>query len=168
VPSTARRRNRSTSASPTTTCASGRRRPRLYLKIPCRSSGALSEITADAIHPGYGFLSERAEFAEIVKASNIVFIGPSGEIRQMGDKAMAKKLAQEAGCHGAGLPGPCADATKAWASRRNGFRSSSSGGGRGVGHGAGEPGTVGHAGLLCQLLGHRLVAHLRSAPASGR
>src|SRR5205814_371615 len=65
-----------------------------YLKIP--QIIAAAEITgADAIHPGYGFLSERAEFAEIVAASNITFIGPTPEqIRQMGDKAQAKKLAQ--------------------------------------------------------------------------
>ncbi len=67
-----------------------------YLKIP--QIIAAAEITgADAIHPGYGFLSERAEFAEIVAASNITFIGPTpDQIRQMGDKAQAKKLAKEA------------------------------------------------------------------------
>ena len=49
----------------------------LYLNIP--SIIAAAEITgADAIHPGYGFLAENAEFAEICKASNITFIGPSG------------------------------------------------------------------------------------------
>jgi acetyl-CoA carboxylase biotin carboxylase subunit len=82
-----------------------------YLKIP--QIIAAAEITgADAIHPGYGFLSERAEFAEIVKASNITFIGPTAEqIRLMGDKAMAKKLAQEAGVPTVpGSPGPVADA----------------------------------------------------------
>ena len=43
---------------------------------------------AEAIHPGYGFLSENAHFAEICRASNIAFIGPSSEaIRTMGDKA---------------------------------------------------------------------------------
>ncbi len=85
-----------------------------YLKIP--QIIAAAEITgADAIHPGYGFLSERAEFAEIVKASNITFIGPTAEqIRQMGDKAQAKKLAQEAGVPTVpGSPGPVADADEA-------------------------------------------------------
>ena len=59
---------------------------------------AAAEITgADAIHPGYGFLAENAEFSETCKASNITFIGPSGEqIRLMGDKATARRLAQEA------------------------------------------------------------------------
>src|SRR5438034_7500790 len=66
-----------------------------YLNIPRIIAAA--EITgADAIHPGYGFLAENAEFADIVKASNITFIGPTGEqIRQMGDKAAARKLAQK-------------------------------------------------------------------------
>src|SRR5437588_12311326 len=66
-----------------------------YLKISRIIAAA--EITgADAIHPGYGFLAENAEFADIVKASNITFIGPSGDqIRQMGDKAAARKLAQK-------------------------------------------------------------------------
>ncbi len=82
-----------------------------YLRIP--QIIAAAEITgADAIHPGYGFLSERAEFAEIVAASNITFIGPTPEqIRQMGDKAQAKKLAQEANVPTVpGSPGPVADA----------------------------------------------------------
>jgi acetyl-CoA carboxylase biotin carboxylase subunit len=59
---------------------------------------AAAEITgADAIHPGYGFLAENAEFAEICKASNITFIGPTpDQIRQMGDKASARRLAKEA------------------------------------------------------------------------
>src|SRR5258708_10354860 len=66
-----------------------------YLNIPRIIAAA--EITgADAIHPGYGFLAENAEFADIVATSNITFIGPSGEqIRQMGDKAAARKLAQK-------------------------------------------------------------------------
>jgi acetyl-CoA carboxylase biotin carboxylase subunit len=67
-----------------------------YLRIP--SLIAAAEITgADAIHPGYGFLAENAEFAETCRASNIAFIGPTPEqIRSMGDKATAKRLAMEA------------------------------------------------------------------------
>ncbi|MEP6475164.1 MAG: biotin carboxylase N-terminal domain-containing protein, partial [Gemmatimonadota bacterium] len=67
-----------------------------YLRIP--SLIAAAEITgADAIHPGYGFLAENAEFAETCRASNIAFIGPTPEqIRSMGDKATAKRLAQAA------------------------------------------------------------------------
>ena len=60
---------------------------------------AAAEITgADAIHPGYGFLAENYEFAQICKASNIAFIGPTAEqIQAMGDKASARRLAKEAG-----------------------------------------------------------------------
>jgi len=78
-----------------------------YLNIPRLIAAA--EITgADAIHPGYGFLAENAEFAEKVGASNITFIGPSPEqIRQMGDKAAARKLATEQGVPTVpGSPGP--------------------------------------------------------------
>ena len=53
---------------------------------------------ADAIHPGYGFLSENAEFAEIVADHGITFIGPAPHhIRTMGDKVIAKKTALESG-----------------------------------------------------------------------
>ncbi len=64
-----------------------------YLNIPAIISAA--EISnADAIHPGYGFLSENARFAEIVEEHKIAFIGPKPEhIRTMGDKVQAKKTA---------------------------------------------------------------------------
>jgi acetyl-CoA carboxylase biotin carboxylase subunit len=53
---------------------------------------------ADSIHPGYGFLSENAEFAAKVEQSGLIFIGPSHEsIKLMGDKVVAKELAQKAG-----------------------------------------------------------------------
>ncbi|MGQ2902845.1 MAG: acetyl-CoA carboxylase biotin carboxylase subunit [Neoaquamicrobium sediminum] len=60
---------------------------------------AACEITgADAIHPGYGFLSENAKFADILAAHNITFIGPSGDhIRVMGDKIEAKRTAKRLG-----------------------------------------------------------------------
>jgi len=60
---------------------------------------AACEITgADAIHPGYGFLSENAKFADILEAHNITFIGPSADhIRVMGDKIEAKKTAKRLG-----------------------------------------------------------------------
>ncbi|MDE1915136.1 MAG: acetyl-CoA carboxylase biotin carboxylase subunit [Sphingomonadales bacterium] len=68
-----------------------------YLNIAAIISAA--EITgADAIHPGYGFLSENARFAEIVEAHGITWIGPKPEhIRTMGDKVTAKKTAGELG-----------------------------------------------------------------------
>jgi acetyl-CoA carboxylase biotin carboxylase subunit len=68
-----------------------------YLNVPRLIAAA--EITgADAIHPGYGFLAENAEFAQICQESNLVFIGPTPEqIRQMGDKAEARRLMSEAG-----------------------------------------------------------------------
>ena len=62
-----------------------------YLNIP-RLIAAAEVTGADAIHPGYGFLAENAEFAEICERSDITFIGPSPEsIRLMGDKAMARQ-----------------------------------------------------------------------------
>ena len=68
-----------------------------YLNIPNIISAA--EITgADAIHPGYGFLSENANFAEICETCNLKFIGPSPQaIRSMGDKAEARRIAKEVG-----------------------------------------------------------------------
>ncbi len=67
-----------------------------YLNIPAIISAA--EVTdAEAIHPGYGFLSENADFSEKVEQSGFVFIGPKAEtIRKMGDKIEAKKAMQAA------------------------------------------------------------------------
>ncbi len=68
-----------------------------YLNIPAIISAA--EVTdAEAIHPGYGFLSENADFAERVEQSGFAFIGPRAEtIRLMGDKVSAKDAMREAG-----------------------------------------------------------------------
>ncbi len=68
-----------------------------YLDIPAIM--AACEITgADAVHPGYGFLSENAKFAEILEEHNITFIGPTSDhIKIMGDKITAKKTAEELG-----------------------------------------------------------------------
>ena len=68
-----------------------------YLNIPAIISAA--EVTdAEAIHPGYGFLSENADFADRVEKSGFTFIGPRGDtIRLMGDKVNAKKAMLEAG-----------------------------------------------------------------------
>jgi acetyl-CoA carboxylase, biotin carboxylase subunit len=68
-----------------------------YLHIPALIAAA--EITgAQAIHPGYGFLSENARFAEIVEAHGMTFIGPKPDhIRMMGDKIVAKKTVKDVG-----------------------------------------------------------------------
>ena len=95
-----------------------------YLKIPRIIAAA--EITgADAIHPGYGFLAENAEFAETCQASNIAFIGPTAEqIRVMGDKAAARKAMTEVGVPIIpGTPGPVEDSDEALIFARNaGYR----------------------------------------------
>jgi Acetyl/propionyl-CoA carboxylase, alpha subunit len=59
---------------------------------------AIRQTRADAVHPGYGFLSENASFVSRLKEEGVVFIGPTAEcIRGMGDKLESKKLAKEAG-----------------------------------------------------------------------
>ena len=99
--------------------ASGRRRRAIrYLNIPRIIAAA--EITgADAIHPGYGFLAENAEFAETCAASNMTFIGPTPEqIRVMGDKAAARTAMAAARVPIIpGTPGPVEDADEALALR---------------------------------------------------
>jgi len=68
-----------------------------YLNIPSLMS-AIELTGAEAVHPGYGFLSENANFAKILEESNIKFIGPSSNlIKMMGDKIQAKKIAKENG-----------------------------------------------------------------------
>jgi len=68
-----------------------------YLNIPSIIS-ALEITGADAIHPGYGFLSENYKFAQILEEHNIKFIGPRSEIiKKMGDKIEAKKIAKDLG-----------------------------------------------------------------------
>ncbi len=68
-----------------------------YLNIPAIMS-AIELTNSEAVHPGYGFLSENAEFAKILEENNIKFIGPSASlIRKMGDKIQAKKIAKQYG-----------------------------------------------------------------------
>ncbi len=68
-----------------------------YLNIPAILS-AIELTNADAVHPGYGFLSENFEFAKILEDYNIKFIGPSSKlIKMMGDKIQAKKIAKDYG-----------------------------------------------------------------------
>ena len=109
-----------------------------YLKIPRIIAAA--EITgADAIHPGYGFLAENAEFAETCLASNITFIGPTAEqIRVMGDKASARKAMAAVGVPIVpGSPGPVEDPDEALGfAREIGFpviiKAAAGGGGKGM------------------------------------
>jgi len=68
-----------------------------YLNIP-RIMEAIKSTGAQAVHPGYGFLSENAEFSQTLQDAGIEFIGPNANaIRAMGDKIMSMRLAQEAG-----------------------------------------------------------------------
>ena len=68
-----------------------------YLNIPSIMS-AIELTNAEAVHPGYGFLSENPEFAKILEDYKIKFIGPSSKlIKMMGDKIQAKKIAKEYG-----------------------------------------------------------------------
>ena len=109
-----------------------------YLRIPALIAAA--EITgADAIHPGYGFLAENAEFSETCAASNITFIGPTAEqIQAMGDKASARRLAREAQVATVpGTPGTIDDAEEALAAADGiGFpviiKATAGGGGKGM------------------------------------
>ena len=109
-----------------------------YLSIS--SIIAAAEITgADAIHPGYGYLSENAHFAEIVNECNLTFIGPPARaIRLMGDKAVARETAKKAGVPIIpGSEGPLRSADEAVSvAREIGFpvilKAAAGGGGRGM------------------------------------
>src|SRR5580692_11657127 len=116
-----------------------------YLNMPAII--AACEITgAEAIHPGYGFLSENAKFADIVKEHGITFIGPTPEhIRMMGDKITAMQTVKALGIPT--VPGSDGEVTDADASRlaeEIGYpvliKATAGGGGRGmkVAHNAGE------------------------------
>jgi len=85
-----------------------------YLNIPNIISAA-EIVHADAIHPGYGFLSENAQFAEIVESHNIIWVGPKPEhIRTMGDKIEAKRTAAKLGLPLVpGSPGPLTSVAQA-------------------------------------------------------
>ena len=109
-----------------------------YLNVPALL--AACEITgADAVHPGYGFLSENARFAEILAEHSIHFIGPKAEhIRQMGDKIEAKRTAKALGipCVPGSEGGVDSDAEALGIAREIGFpvlvKAAAGGGGRGM------------------------------------
>ncbi|HEX4304203.1 MAG TPA: acetyl-CoA carboxylase biotin carboxylase subunit [Rhizomicrobium sp.] len=108
-----------------------------YLNIPAIISAC--EITgAEAIHPGYGFLSENARFAEIVREHGITFIGPTPEhIRMMGDKITAIKAVKEVGIPTVpGSGGAVEDVDAAEVAAKIGYpvliKATAGGGGRGM------------------------------------
>ncbi len=119
-------------------CIGPRAAAKSYLNIP--SIIAAAEITgAQAIHPGYGFLSENARFAEIVTAHGFTFIGPTADhIRMMGDKITAKQAVKEAGIPVVpGSDGAVTTEEEAFAAAREiGFpvliKAAAGGGGRGM------------------------------------
>jgi acetyl-CoA carboxylase biotin carboxylase subunit len=109
-----------------------------YLNIPAIISAA-EIVHADAIHPGYGFLSENAQFAEIVESHGIIWVGPKPEhIRTMGDKIEAKRTAAALGLPLVpGSPGPLESIADAAAMAEEiGYpvliKAASGGGGRGM------------------------------------
>jgi acetyl-CoA carboxylase biotin carboxylase subunit len=109
-----------------------------YLNIEAVLAAARA-TGADAIHPGYGFLSENPVFAEAVEAAGLIFVGPTGEtIRTMGDKAAARAAAQRAGVPVVpGSEGRVADIDEALKlAGKIGFpvmiKASAGGGGRGI------------------------------------
>ena len=109
-----------------------------YLNIEAILDAA-RQTSAGAIHPGYGFLSENARFAEAVAAAGRVFVGPTADnIRMMGDKAAARSAAQAAGVPVVpGSDGEVADLDQALAAAHAiGFpvmlKASAGGGGRGI------------------------------------
>ncbi|VFA91558.1 Biotin carboxylase [Nocardia farcinica] len=100
---------------------------------------AVRESGADAVHPGYGFLSENADFAQAVLDAGAVWVGPSPTaIREMGDKVAARKSAEAAGVPTVpGSPGEVHDAAEAeQIAQRTGFplaiKAAAGGGGRGI------------------------------------
>ena len=110
-----------------------------YLNIPSLIAAAES-CGASAIHPGYGFLSESADFAEMVEKSGFIFIGPTADtIRLMGDKVSAKKAMQRAGVPcvpgSAGALGPDIEENKKLAAKIGYpiiIKAAGGGGGRGM------------------------------------
>src|SRR5215218_4237377 len=105
-----------------------------YLNVD-KLIAAARETGADAIHPGYGFLSESARFAEACAAAEVAFVGPSAEaIAAMGDKAAARRLAREAGVPV--VPGGEASANGERVAEEIGYpllvKAAAGGGGRGI------------------------------------
>ncbi|HEX9702562.1 MAG TPA: acetyl-CoA carboxylase biotin carboxylase subunit, partial [Rhodospirillales bacterium] len=109
-----------------------------YLDIK-KILAAVAESGADAVHPGYGFLSEKAEFARALKKAGVAFIGPGPQaMTAMGDKIQSKKIAAKAGVNVIpGHPDAVADAAEAArVARKIGYpvmlKASAGGGGKGM------------------------------------
>lgn len=109
-----------------------------YLDIT-KIIGAAKESGADSVHPGYGFLSENADFAQAVIDAGLIWIGPPpAAIRSLGDKVSARHIAQHAGAPQVpGTPDPVKDATEVTAfAQEHGFpvaiKAAFGGGGRGL------------------------------------
>jgi geranyl-CoA carboxylase alpha subunit len=117
-----------------------------YLNVQAILAAA-TRSGADAVHPGYGFLAENAEFAKACEDAGLVFIGPTpAAIRAMGNKAQSKRLMTEVGIPCVpGYAGDQSDATLAAQARRIGFplmiKAAAGGGGRGM-RLVGEPGAL--------------------------
>jgi len=119
-------------------CIGGNSPTESYLNANALVSAAMMS-KVDAVHPGYGFLSENADFAEAVQNAGLIYVGPDpSAIRLMGDKAAARKLAMQAGVPVAqGSPDPVADVEEA-VRLANGIgypvlvKASAGGGGRGM------------------------------------
>jgi acetyl-CoA carboxylase biotin carboxylase subunit len=125
---------------------------------------AAAQVGADAVHPGYGFLSERADFAEAVLGAGMIWVGPSPEaIRLMGDKAQARATAAKAGVPTVpGSDGPVSDVAAGLAAAEQvgypvAMKAAAGGGGRGIR-------VVGNAEELAAALP---VAHAEAAAAFG-
>ena len=108
-----------------------------YLRIK-RLVSAAKKMNADAVHPGYGFLSENPAFVQALNNEGIGFVGPSAEIiRDMGDKIQARKLAKEAGVPVVpGTEGEMSDSEAMVEAQRIGFpimvKAADGGGGMGI------------------------------------
>ncbi len=109
-----------------------------YLNIEAVIAAA-KHANVDAVHPGYGFLSENGDFADAVVAAGLIFIGPSGDaIRLLGDKVAARAVAEKAGVPTVpGSDGRISSLTEALAvTERTGFpvmiKAAAGGGGRGI------------------------------------